>query len=156
MADPTRSQTTKPTNMELGTTPPKHSTNGLSALPPPQMRVLSTSNSFDSKSSIPNFGPRFQMSAEATKLFQTLQQSPLPINAEVRHFIFNDLLNKLITVWFMYFRWQTSIHLDIHSIKMCTRLLIRKWIRHHRCQARKNHHGLGSCWIFHLLKNQIV
>lgn len=43
------------------------------------MRTISTSNSFDSKSSIPNFGNRFQMSAEATKLFQTLQQSPLPL-----------------------------------------------------------------------------
>lgn len=76
--------------MELGTTPPKHQTsNGLATLPPPtpqqtQMRTLSTSNSFDSKSSIPNFCHRFQMSAEATKLFQTLQQSPLPL--EVRYF----------------------------------------------------------------------
>lgn len=76
--------------MELGTTPPKHSaTNGLSSFPQPpppqpQMRTLSTSNSFDSKSSIPNFCNRFQMSAEATKLFQTLQQSPLPL--EVGYF----------------------------------------------------------------------
>lgn len=79
--------------MELGTTPPKHA-NGLSTLPPqqPQMRTISSSNSFDSKSSIPNFGHRFQMSAEATKLFQTLQQSPLPL--EVRfsyHFQGGDL-----------------------------------------------------------------
>lgn len=94
VADPNRTQTTKPTNMEVGTTPPppppptqpqKHPTNGVTTLPPPQMRVLTTSNSFDSKSSIPNFCQRFQMSAEATKLFQTLQQSPLPIS-EVRFF----------------------------------------------------------------------
>lgn len=70
--------------MELSSTPPKHSTNGLSAIPPPQFRALSTSNSFDSKSSIPNFCNRFQMSAEATKLFNTLQQSPLPLGGEVR------------------------------------------------------------------------
>lgn len=85
--------------MELGTTPPKHPTsNGLSTLPPPQssqqqqqppppqMHTLSNSNSFDSKSSIPNFCQRFQMSAEATKLFQTLQQSPLPLEVGVGFF----------------------------------------------------------------------
>lgn len=83
VADPNRVQSSKPTNMELGTTPPKHSTtNGLSTLPPQppqQMRTISTSNSFDSKSNIPSFCHRYQMSAEATKLFQTLQQSPLPL-----------------------------------------------------------------------------
>lgn len=83
VADPNRTQTTKPTNMELGSTQPMHPMNGVTTLPPPQMRALSTSNSFDSKSSIPNFCNRFQMSAEATKLFQTLQQSPLPIGGEV-------------------------------------------------------------------------
>lgn len=84
--------------MELGTTPPKHPTsNGLSTLPPqqPQMRTISTSNSFDSKSSIPNFSQRFQMSAEATKLFQTLQQSPLPLEvgfrAQINPFLCVDL-----------------------------------------------------------------
>lgn len=80
VADPNRTQTTKPSNMELSSTPPKHPSNGLSAHPPNQFRALSTSNSFDSKSSIPNFSSRFQMSAEASKLFHTLQQSPLPIN----------------------------------------------------------------------------
>ncbi|XP_031635678.1 serine/threonine-protein kinase par-1 isoform X2 [Contarinia nasturtii] len=84
VTDPIRAQSTKPTTMELGTTPPKHPSNGLSAQPPPppQFRALSTSNSFDSKSSIPNFCHRFQMSAEASKLFYTLQQSPLPIGTE--------------------------------------------------------------------------
>lgn len=78
--------------MELGSTPPKHST---PAIPPPQLRALSTSNSFDSKSSIPNFCNRFQMSAEATKLFNTLQQSPLPLNAEVR---FRKTITKIVVV----------------------------------------------------------
>jgi serine/threonine-protein kinase SIK2 len=41
-------------------------------------RILTSSNSFDSKSNIPNFSP-FHMSAEAARLFQTLQQSPLPL-----------------------------------------------------------------------------
>lgn len=91
VTDPNRPQSTKPTTMELGTTPPKHSSNGLSA-PPPQFRALSTSNSFDSKSSIPNFCHRFQMSAEASKLFHTLQQSPLPLATEqVRHNFFFSL-----------------------------------------------------------------
>lgn len=85
VADPNRAaQSTKPTNMELSSTPPKHSSNGMSSLPPGQFRALSTSNSFDSKSNIANFNSRFQMSAEATKLFNTLQQSPLPVNSEVR------------------------------------------------------------------------
>lgn len=68
--------------MELGTTPPTHNSIIPSTSPSAQLRVLTTSNSFDSKSNIPNYG-RFQMSAEATKLFNTLQQSPLPIAAEV-------------------------------------------------------------------------
>lgn len=90
MADPNRTQTTKPTTMELSSTPPKHPLNGLSALPPTQFRALSTSTSFDSKSSIPNFCTRFQMSAEASKLFHTLQQSPLPLNSEVSHYNFSE------------------------------------------------------------------
>lgn len=87
--------------MELGTTPPKHPTNGVTTIPPPQMRALSTSNSFDSKSSIPNFCNRFQMSVEATKLFQTLQQSPLPVGQEVRPFIFSIASFNLlfIVIW---------------------------------------------------------
>ncbi|XP_055302048.1 serine/threonine-protein kinase SIK1 isoform X4 [Sitodiplosis mosellana] len=84
VADPNRTQTIKPANMELSSTPPKHPSNGLSALPPNQFRALSTSTSFDSKSSIPNFCSRFQMSAEASKLFHTLQQSPLPLNSETQ------------------------------------------------------------------------
>ncbi|XP_055840590.1 serine/threonine-protein kinase SIK2 isoform X2 [Episyrphus balteatus] len=44
-----------------------------------QSRSLTLSNSFDSKSNLSNNFPMgFQMSAEATKLFYTLQQSPLP------------------------------------------------------------------------------
>lgn len=85
VADPSRAQSTKPTNMELSSTPPKHPSNGMSTLPSGQFRALSTSNSFDSKSNIPNFNGRYQMSAEATKLFNTLQQSPLPVNSEVKH-----------------------------------------------------------------------
>lgn len=46
----------------------------------PHARALTSSNSFDSKSNQPvtNFG-MYNMSAEAARLFQTLQQSPLPI-----------------------------------------------------------------------------
>lgn len=48
-----------------------------------QYRVLPTSSSFDSRSNSANPTGRFHMSPEATKLFNTLQQSPLPINSEV-------------------------------------------------------------------------
>lgn len=50
-----------------------------------QHRVLTSSNSFDSKSHIPAFAS-YHMSAEAAKLFATLQQSPLPIPQ-------NDVIN---------------------------------------------------------------
>lgn len=46
-------------------------------------RTLTSSNSFDSKSNLStNFQPTFQMSAEASKLFHTLQQSPLPPSSQ--------------------------------------------------------------------------
>jgi hypothetical protein len=48
-------------------------------------RVLTSSNSFDSKSQIPSFSA-YHMSAEAAKLFATLQQSPLPLPQ-------NDVIN---------------------------------------------------------------
>lgn len=41
-------------------------------------KTLTSSTSFDSKSSFPSFST-YQMTAEAARLFQTLQQSPLPI-----------------------------------------------------------------------------
>lgn len=84
MADPGRVQS-NPSAMELGTTPPQqqHMLVPSAQVTPSQLRVLTTSNSFDSKSNIPSFASRFYMSAEATKLFNTLQQSPLPINSEV-------------------------------------------------------------------------
>lgn len=82
VADPGRVQSNPSTAMELGTTPPQQQ-HMIVPPPPPPLRVLTTSNSFDSKSNIPNFSGRFYMSAEATKLFNTLQQSPLPINSEV-------------------------------------------------------------------------
>lgn len=41
-------------------------------------RQLSASSSFDLKPNVTNFCP-FNMSAEAARLFQTLQQSPLPV-----------------------------------------------------------------------------
>lgn len=69
--------------MELSSTPPKPNTITSTATSPQNFRVLTTSSSFDSKSNIPSFCNRFQMSAEATKLFNTLQQSPLPVNSEV-------------------------------------------------------------------------
>lgn len=85
VADPGRVQSNSSTAMELGTTPPQQQHMIVPAPPvPPPFRVLTTSNSFDSKSNVPNFSGRFYMSAEATKLFNTLQQSPLPINSEVR------------------------------------------------------------------------
>lgn len=80
MADPSRHQSPQPTAMELGTTPPKHTPIMPSTSPSAQLRVLTTSNSFDSKSNIAAFG---RYPAEATKLFNTLQQSSLPINQEV-------------------------------------------------------------------------
>jgi len=42
------------------------------------MKTMSSSSSFDSKA---NLGQsfRYKMSAEASKLFQTLQESPLPV-----------------------------------------------------------------------------
>lgn len=55
------------------------------APPKPMQRVLTSSNSFDAKSNAPNFAP-FNMSAEAARLFQTLQQSPLPLPQ-------NDVIN---------------------------------------------------------------
>lgn len=45
-------------------------------------RVLTSSNSFDSKSNLPSFAG-YHMSAEAARLFQTLQQSPLPVANDV-------------------------------------------------------------------------
>lgn len=45
-------------------------------------RILTSSNSFDSKAPSPNF-PTYHMSAEAAKLFATLQQSPLPLQTDV-------------------------------------------------------------------------
>jgi hypothetical protein len=49
-----------------------------------KQRVLTSSSSFDSKSNIPNFSS-FNMSAEAARLFQTLQQSPLPQNDVINY-----------------------------------------------------------------------
>lgn len=43
------------------------------------MRVITSSNSFDLKSNPAALANRFQMSAEAAKLFETLQESPLPL-----------------------------------------------------------------------------
>lgn len=84
VADPGRVPSNPSTAMELGTTPPQQQHMIVPPPPvPPPFRVLTNSNSFDSKSNIPNFSGRFYMSAEATKLFNTLQQSPLPINSEV-------------------------------------------------------------------------
>lgn len=71
-----------PTPMELSSTPPTQQ--HINALAAPSYRALTSSNSFDSKSNVPNLSGRFFMSPEATKLFNTLQQSPLPINAEPR------------------------------------------------------------------------
>lgn len=54
--------------------------------PPPSTtpsRILTSSNSFDSKSNMAGFAAGFYMSAEATRLFNTLQQSPLPLVSDV-------------------------------------------------------------------------
>lgn len=48
---------------------------------PPSQRILTTSNSFDSKSNLPNYATNYQMSTEASRLFNTLQQSPLPLTS---------------------------------------------------------------------------
>lgn len=77
-------------------TPVSHKRNPVEMVPPPPstqpkrhaisampMRVLTSSNSFDLKSNPAALLGRFQMSAEAAKLFETLQESPLPLpNAE--------------------------------------------------------------------------
>lgn len=72
ISDPSRHviSSTSVNPMEIGSSPPTN-----------QPRILTSSNSFDSKSNLPNnFPPNsFQMSAEASKLFYTLQQSPLPL-----------------------------------------------------------------------------
>lgn len=54
----------------------------------PSQRVLTSSNSFDSKSNLPSFHNSYHMSSEASRLFNTLQQSPLPLTVanEVRTF----------------------------------------------------------------------
>lgn len=54
----------------------------------PSQRVLTSSNSFDSKSNLPSFHNSYHMSSEASRLFNTLQQSPLPLTSanEVRSF----------------------------------------------------------------------
>lgn len=62
------------------------STSQLQYSPPMTSRALTSSNSFDSKSNLPKFSAGFYMSAEATKLFNTLQQSPLPL--------INDVINS--------------------------------------------------------------
>lgn len=77
-------------------TPVSHKRNPVEMVPPPPstqpkrhaisampLRVLTSSNSFDLKSNPAALLGRFQMSAEAAKLFETLQESPLPLpNAE--------------------------------------------------------------------------
>lgn len=85
--------------MELSSTPPKPNVITSTATSPQNFRVLTTSSSFDSKSNIPNFCNRFQMSAEATKLFNTLQQSPLPINAEVNSHFNSNFDKKAKKQW---------------------------------------------------------
>lgn len=48
-----------------------------------QQRILTSSSSFDSKSNLSGYAAGFYMSAEATRLFNTLQQSPLPLVPDV-------------------------------------------------------------------------
>lgn len=62
-----------PVEVVASTQPKRHA---ISAMP---MRVLTSSNSFDLKSNPTALMGRFQMSAEAAKLFETLQESPLPL-----------------------------------------------------------------------------
>ncbi|XP_037915898.1 serine/threonine-protein kinase SIK2-like isoform X2 [Hermetia illucens] len=71
ISDPKRHITNSVNPMEISSTPPSNH--------PP--RILTSSNSFDSKSNLPNnYSPsNFQMSVEASKLLYTLQQSPLPL-----------------------------------------------------------------------------
>lgn len=47
------------------------------------IKVMSSSNSFDSTANL-NQSFRYKMSAEANRLFQTLQESPLPIEVRTR------------------------------------------------------------------------
>lgn len=64
--------------------------------PPPSTtpsRILTTSNSFDSKSNMAGFAAGFYMSAEATRLFNTLQQSPLPLVSDVITHCWNWMFN---------------------------------------------------------------
>lgn len=68
---------------ELSPTPPKQSHMSALVTSPSNGRAITSSNSFDSKSSIGNFCGRYHMSAEAAKLFSTLQESPLPPCPEV-------------------------------------------------------------------------
>lgn len=63
-----------PVEMVASTQPKRH------AISPMPIRMLTSSNSFDMKSNPAALLGRFQMSAEAAKLFNTLQESPLPLN----------------------------------------------------------------------------
>lgn len=83
IADPNRAQSTQPMLRELSPTPPKQSNMSTLVTSPSNVRAITSSNSFDSKSSIGNFCGRYHMSAEAAKLFSTLQESPLPQCQEV-------------------------------------------------------------------------
>lgn len=85
VADPTR-LSNNPT-MDVVSTPPTIQPHPTSTPPPPPSttpsRILTSSNSFDSKSNMAGFAAGFYMSAEATRLFNTLQQSPLPLVSDV-------------------------------------------------------------------------
>ncbi|XP_037050148.1 serine/threonine-protein kinase SIK2 isoform X2 [Bradysia coprophila] len=85
VADPTR-LSNNPT-MDIASNPSNTAIQSHSTPPPPSTtpsRILTSSNSFDSKSNMAGFAAGFYMSAEATRLFNTLQQSPLPLVSDTR------------------------------------------------------------------------
>lgn len=72
--------------MDIASNQPPLQSHPIPPPPPPSTtpsRILTSSNSFDSKSNMAGFAAGFYMSAEATRLFNTLQQSPLPLVSDV-------------------------------------------------------------------------
>lgn len=91
----------------------------ISAVP---MRAITSSNSFDLKSNPAALPVRYQMSAEAAKLFETLQESPLPLpsadtNEEVcRYFThsiaINNINNQIFLMFIVNGDWNVCIAAD--------------------------------------------
>lgn len=87
VADPNRNGTSTATPTPSPQNPlefnPTAATTTTPVHPHPSGRHLSSSNSFDAKSHLAGFSLGYQMPVEATRLINTLQQSPLPLPSTV-------------------------------------------------------------------------